>query len=273
MDLDEKLTLLARDPAAPVDLAELALSLAREEYPSLDVEAYLGMLDGMAHEAGRLLRGPLDRRVQGLCRYLFHDLGFRGNQADYYDARNSYLNDVLDRRLGIPISLSAVAMVVGSRAGLEVVGVGLPGHFVCKAVDADGEVIFDPFHGGRVLHPEQCGALVEQVTGLPFEATAENLGSVPVGLIAQRMLTNLKGVYLGGGDFPRAARVTRRLAQLRPEDVMQRRDLGVTLLRAARPGEAINHLEAYLAGMPEAEDAEVVRKLLGQARGLVAKWN
>src|SRR6516165_5252118 len=149
MNLDVVLTLLAQTPDAPLDLAEVVLSLAQDEYPSLDVEAYLSELDGMAHEARGKLRGSLAARVKGLCRYLFHDMGFRGNQQDYYDARNSYLNDVLDRRTGIPITLSAVTMAVGQRAGLDVVGVGLPGHFIAKAVEGDEEVLFDPFHGGR----------------------------------------------------------------------------------------------------------------------------
>src|SRR5881394_1293730 len=114
MNLDSALTLLSRDRGAPLDLAELALLLARE--------------------ARSCLRGGLGSRVGGLCRYLFHDMGFRGNRRDYYDARNSYLNEVLDRRTGIPITLAAVAMAVGTRAGLAVVGVGLPGHFVAKAL-------------------------------------------------------------------------------------------------------------------------------------------
>src|SRR5262245_50935344 len=156
MNLDTALARLASDPRAPLDLAEVALALAADEYPGLDAEAYLAELRGMAHEAEGLLRGKLEARVAGLCRYLFDGLGFRGDQRDYYDPRNSYLNEVLDRRVGIPITLSAVAMAVGARAGLEVVGVGLPGHFVAKAVErrAGGvspprEVIFDPFHGGR----------------------------------------------------------------------------------------------------------------------------
>src|SRR6516164_1254717 len=115
MNFDAALDLLARDPASPLDLAELGLLLARDEYPDLDVEACLCELDGMAHEASAYLRGDLKARVEGLCRYLFHDMGFRGN-TDYYDARNSYLNQVLERRTGIPISLSAVAIAVGARA-------------------------------------------------------------------------------------------------------------------------------------------------------------
>src|SRR5438309_117199 len=147
MDLDAALDLLARDPAASLDAAEVALHLARDECPQLDVEAYLSELAGMGHEARKYVRGDVAARVAGLCRYLFHEMGFRGNVRDYYDSRNSYLNQVLDRRTGIPITLSLVAMAIGRRAGLEVVGVGLPGHFVAKAVADGQEVLFDPFHG------------------------------------------------------------------------------------------------------------------------------
>jgi regulator of sirC expression with transglutaminase-like and TPR domain len=273
MNLDMALTLLSHTPDAPLDLAELALSLARDEYPALDVEAYLSELDGMAHEARSHLRGSLTARVKGLCRYLFHDMGFRGNQQDYYDARNSYFNDVLDRRTGIPITLSAVAMAVGRRAGLEVVGVGLPGHFVAKA-GADGEeVLFDPFHGGRVLTPAKCQRLVEQVTGMPYEVNDAALAAVPLGAIVMRMLNNLKGVYLRTGDYMRAARVIERLRQLSPDDALQRRDLGATLFQAGQAGQAIDHLQAYLSASPEATDANAVKKMLTQARVAVARWN
>jgi regulator of sirC expression with transglutaminase-like and TPR domain len=273
MELDVALDRLAREPAAPLDLAEVALRLARDEYPDLDVEAYLSELDGMAHEARRYVRGDLKAQVTGLCRYLFHEMGFRGNAQEYYDPRNSYLNQVLDRRTGIPISLSLVAMAVGNRAGLEVVGVGLPGHFIAKGVTNGRAVLFDPFHGGRRLEPEECEHLVRRVTGMKFEATPGALEPTPPGLIAQRMLNNLKAVYLGAEDWDRAVRVIERLRQLAPGDPLQRRDLGVSLLRGDEPGKAIDHLAAYLDAVPAAVDGAAVRKLLGQARGLVAKWN
>jgi regulator of sirC expression with transglutaminase-like and TPR domain len=273
MDLDSALSQLAADPAAPLDLAELALQLARDEYPDLDVEAYLSELAGMAHEARPYLRGPLDTRVTGLCRYLFHDLGFRGNTHSYYEPRNSYLNEVLDRRTGLPILLAVVAMSVGQRAGLQVVGVGLPGHFVAKAVDNGNEVLFDPFHGGRRLSPEQCEALVYQVTGTPFRANRESLAAVPLGLMVVRMLNNLKGTYLRDEDFARAVRVIERLRQLRPDDPLQERDLGASLLRAGQPGRAVDHFRAYLEDLPAAADADTVRDLLRQALSEVAKWN
>src|SRR5438270_5821855 len=156
MNIDHALSLLEREPDAPLDLAECALTLARDEYPELDVEAYLAELDGMAREAQGYLGGSLESRVAGLCRYLFHEMGFRGNTQAYYDPRNSYLNDVLDRRTGIPITLSAIAIAVGNRAGMAVVGVGLPGHFIAKARAGSIEVLFDPFHGGRMLTTDQC---------------------------------------------------------------------------------------------------------------------
>jgi regulator of sirC expression with transglutaminase-like and TPR domain len=273
MDLDLALSLLSHTPDAPLDLAELSLLLARDEYPALDVEAYLSELDGMAHEARAQLRGRLTQRVKGLCRYLFHDMGFRGNQKHYYDARNSYFNDVLDRRTGIPITLSAVAMVVGQRAGLDVVGVGLPGHFIAKARVDGEEVLFDPFHGGRRLTPEKCQVLVEQVTDMPFEVNEEALRPVPLGAMVLRMLNNLKGVYLRNGDYPRAARIIERLRQLTPHDPLQRRDLGATLLQAGQAGRAIDHLQAYLQASPKAGDADTVQQLLRQAQASVARWN
>ncbi len=273
MNLDAALEQLSRDPAALLDLAELALHLARDEYPHLDVAGYLSEIDSMAHEARRYVRGSLEARVTGLCRYLFHEMGFRGNDRDYYDPRNSYLNQVLDRRTGIPISLSAVVMAVGVRANLDVQPVGLPGHFIVKAVEGGKQEFFDPFHGGRRLSKEDCEILVRQVTGQPFQATPAALAAVPLGAMVTRMLNNLKMTYLQSEDFPRAVRVMERLRQLSPADALQRRDLGTSLLHAGQPGKAIDHLSAYLAAKPQAEDAEVVRRLLGQARRQVADWN
>jgi regulator of sirC expression with transglutaminase-like and TPR domain len=273
MDVDAALFRLAANPAAPVDLAELALHLARDEYPDADVEAYLNELAGMAHEARRYLRGTLGARVHGLCRYLFHEMGFRGNQQEYYDPRNSYLNQVLDRRTGLPITLSIVAMAVGARAGLNVVGVGLPGHFVAKAMDGEDEIVFDPFHGGRMLTPEECETLVHQVTGESFTATPESLRAELPGRIVFRMLSNLKGTYLRTRDFHRAARVIERLRQLAPHDLLQRRDLGICLLQDGQAGKAIDHLAAYLEEPSEGDDREKIEELLKKARGEVARWN
>ncbi len=276
MKLDTALSVLANDPFTAVDLAELSLRLAADEYPTLDVPAYLSRLDALtAQVAPRVARArTLEDRVTELAHFLFVEQEFDGNSAAYYDPRNSYLNDVMDRKLGIPLSLSVLAVRVGAGCGLHVVGVGLPGHFVAKAIDADGgAVLFDPFHGGQLLDPPACEGLVSAVTGQPFYATEDSLAATPPGHIVQRMLNNLKAIYLREPDFPRAARVIRRLIQLVPEDITLRRDLGVSLVHAGQPGPAIDHLNAYLAGGPNADDFDVVRGFLKEARKQVAKWN
>jgi regulator of sirC expression with transglutaminase-like and TPR domain len=274
MNLDTALTLLSQNSAAPLDLATLALQLARDEYPNLDVEACLSELEGMAHEARHLMHGPLVSRLERFCRFLFHDLGFTGDTKDYYDPRNSYLNEVLDRRTGLPITLSIVAICVGQRAGLTVQGVGLPGHFIAKLVGPKGqEILFDPFHAGRVLTVEQCEHLVQEVIGTPFSATPESLKGVPLASIIVRMMTNLKGIYLKQGDFKRGVRVIGRLLQLNPKDITQFRDLGASLLQGDQPGRAIDALQTYLDAVPAAEDAVDVRGLLDKAKGAVSRWN
>ncbi len=274
MNLDRTLRQLAADPFAPVDLAELNLLLAADEYPDLDVPHYLGVLDDLADHLRPKLRGGLEDRTAAFSEFLFDECGFAGNAEDYYDPRNSYLNEVLDRKLGLPITLSVLAIAVGERCGLTVVGVGLPGHFVVKAVSGCGdEVLFDPFHGGQLLDYDGVEQLVAAVTGHPFQAHEESLAGTPPGLIAQRMLNNLKATLLKSGEFARAARVIRRLTQLVPTDPTQRRDLGVSLVRAGECGQAMQHLQAYLDMVPSADDAAAARQFLREARKQVAKWN
>lgn len=273
MDLDAILARLAAEPDAPLDVAEVALQIARDEDPALDVEGYLSELAAMAREARGLIRGDLAARLGGLCRYLFHDMGFRGNVRHYDDPLNSYLNHVLDRRTGIPISLSVLAMAIGSRAGLTVMGVGLPGHFVAKALDGDEELFFDPFHGGRLLTPSDCETLVQQVTGIPFEASPLMLQSTSLAAIVERMLRNLKSIYVRQRDHRRAVRVIDRIVRLRPRDPKERRDLGVSLLHSGQPGRGVDFLEAYLAAAPDADDAEAIHQILKQARKELARWN
>lgn len=273
MNPDRTLADLAADPFLGVDLAELNLHLAADHDPDLDIPVCLARLNDLADALAPRLAGDLEARTAELTHFLFVERGFAGNTDDYYDARNSFLNEVLDRKLGIPLSLSLLAMAVGRRCGLTVAGVGLPGHFVAKAVDGDDEVLFDPFHGGQLLDYEGCERLVSAVTGHPFHATDDSVAATPPGLICQRMLNNLKGVYLRTGEFAAAAKVIRRLVQLVPGDPTQRRDLGVSLVRAGRPGGALEHLEQYLAMAPGADDANAVRKHIKEAKRTLAQWN
>jgi regulator of sirC expression with transglutaminase-like and TPR domain len=273
MNIDRALEVLAADPSADVDVADVALGLARDEYPAISPSQYLAEFDHLADRLRPRLRGPLCVRVAALTDLLFHQEGFRGDADRYYDPDNSYLNRVIDRRLGLPITLTVVAAAVAARAGLQVEGVGLPGHFIARAVDGPQVVLFDPFNGGRALTVADCERMVEKATGGPYQAAADAFGPTPPGPTVRRMLTNLKSVYLRQGDFQRAARVTRRIMQLEPDNVAERRDLGVCLMQSGQPGAAIDLLQAYLGHSPTNADAELVRKLVVKARAEVARWN
>jgi regulator of sirC expression with transglutaminase-like and TPR domain len=273
MELDAAFGRLAAEADAPVDVAEVSLLLARDEYSDLDVEAYLAEVNGMAREARGYVRGTLEARVHGLCRYLFHEMGFHGNVLDYYDPRNSYLNQVVDRRTGIPISLSALAMAVGQRVGLRIEGIGLPGHLVARAVEDGNQVLFDPFHGGRQLSAVDCENLVRQTTGRAFEAMPADLAPLPGRLLFIRMLNNLKSIYLRQKDFSRAARVIARLRQLKPDDLGELRDLGVALAQAGQLGAALDPLNAYLAAIPQGPNVDAVRQLRDRILAAVGRWN
>lgn len=273
MDLDQTLGLLASNPHAEVDVAEVALYLARDEYPFLDVEAYLSELDGQAHEARHFVRGTFSARVEGLCRYLFHEAGFHGNRQNYYDPRNSYLNEVLDRMTGIPITLSIVTMAIGRRLGLEIVGLGLPGHFVVQCREENKSILIDPFHGGRRLSWNDCEILVRQATGADFQVSPLNLPPIPPGLLLQRMLNNLRGIYLKQEDWGRASKILGRLQQLGPENVVLRRDMGMCYLRLGQPGKALGYFEEYLDRAPEAEDFATIQQLHQEAERQLSEWN
>jgi regulator of sirC expression with transglutaminase-like and TPR domain len=273
MNLDRALQRLSQNPAADVDIVEVALGLARDEYPHLDVAGYIAEFDEWADKLRLRLHGQLDDQVEELANLLFNEEGFRGDLEDYYNPENSYLNRVIDRRCGLPITLSLIAIAVGNRAGLSIEGVGLPGHFIAMAGDGTDAVMFDPFNGGNILTIADCEQLAEQATGEPFETSRESLGPTSHAAIIRRMLTNLKGTYLQRNDFQKATRIIRRILQLEPHNANERRDLGVCLVQSGRHGAAIDHLEVYLGTEPVASDVELVRQMLKRARHETARWN
>lgn len=273
MKLDTALSLLAQDPQASIDLAEVALRIAGDEYHQLDVEGYLAEMDSWARELAPQLRGSLPQRVENLCRYLFAELGFAGNQKAYHDPRNSYLNEVLDRRLGLPITLSLVTRTVGQKAGLNIEGIGLPGHFIVRAVEGEEEILFDPFHLGRLLNREECAQVVAQATGREITLAPHAFASISPGPWVLRMLLNLKSAYLLRGDHGRAARIIARLRQIAPHDPGHLREEGIALVRASRPGRALESLQEYLRRVPMAPDAGEVRQLIQRALSDLASWN
>jgi regulator of sirC expression with transglutaminase-like and TPR domain len=256
--------LIARDE---VPLAEAALALAEEEYPRLDTARYLAQLDALAAAAlSRAGARDAASMLRALRATLFGEDGFRGNDEAYYDPRNSFLNEVLERRLGIPISLSIVYIEVAARAGFPVRGVSFPGHFLVKHVSPGGrEVFVDPYRGGELLSAEDCAARHRARThGRELDPRA--LEAAPAPQILARMLHNLKRIYVDRRDDPRALWVVDRLLLLRPGDPIERRDRGLVEARLGGATAAAADLEAYLEAVPGADDADEVRGMVAQLR-------
>ncbi len=258
------------------DLTRLALEIAADAYPGLDPQAYLDQIEALSDRVrDRCPQGAKARHILGQINWvLFVEEKFRGNTEEYYDSRNSYLNEVLDRKLGIPMSLSLVYLAVAERLGLLMSGVNLPAHFIVRA-DAGQDAIFvDPYHAGQFLDREGCEQVVARVTGTPEVAlTDANLAPCPPRVLVARMLRNLKAAYLREHEFPTALPVLRRLVALEKDDPEERRDLGVCCVHAGRPGEALDHLDAYLKARPKAADVRDVEAVAKVARREVAGWN
>lgn len=259
-----RLATIAGRPDAEIDLATGALIIATEEYPQLQEAPYLRRLDLLAEQ----VRDRLGQEtapvlvLEALGRVLFQEAGFRGNDQAYYDPRNSFLNDVLDRRVGIPITLGIVTMEVGWRLGLPLSGVNFPGHFLVRY---DGEVarlLVDPFGGGRVLWEDEGQELLDRVYGGMVRMRAEFLEPASRTDILARVLTNLKGIYLNARDDDRALAAVERILLLRPSAAVELRDRGLLLARTGRAGEAVVDLERYLDHAPAAPDAHRVRSLI-----------
>ncbi|HEU5118495.1 MAG TPA: transglutaminase-like domain-containing protein [Isosphaeraceae bacterium] len=265
--------LLSGDEA--VDLTRLSLEIAQDLYPDLDNAAYLIRLDALAERVrDRCPSGAKVRQILGQINWvLFVEESFRGNDESYYDPRNSFLNEVLDRKLGIPISLSVIYMAVADRLGLALSGVNLPAHFIVRSRWGSDAVFVDPYHGGTLMDRQGCQRLLEQVTGQGVELTDEQLAPCSPVLVVRRMLHNLKAVYLRENDFVSALPILRRLTALSGDDPIERRDLGVACLHADRPAEALDHLDAYLTAFPRAPDSVPVASLLKVAQREVASWN
>jgi regulator of sirC expression with transglutaminase-like and TPR domain len=260
----------------PVDLPRAALCFAREiAYPALDLSQSLAILDQLAAWAGEVI--PTDRpailRGRDLAHFLFIRFGFRGNAQAYEDPRNSYLNEVLDRRLGIPISLSVVFMALAQRLDLQAYGVGLPGHFIVAIQDPLGVAYFDPFHEGRQLTVEDCAQLVQATAGLGDPFQPEWLRpTAPLDILA-RMLNNLRNTYLKQESWPQLLAVVERLRLLQPELASHLRDLGLIHHQMGFLRQAVGYYEQYLRLAPDAPDRAAIRANLQTVTAQIARMN
>jgi regulator of sirC expression with transglutaminase-like and TPR domain len=251
--------LLAMD--GPFELLEAAFWVAAEEYPDLDVEHGVQRVRLLSAEGARrvhLLGNPF-ARLDGLQSYLYGELGFHGNEDAYDDPRNSYINEVLDRHTGIPLTLSVLFMEVAGAAGFETRGIGLPGHFVIRVTYEGRSILVDPYHAGRVITIEDCRQLVARTTGRPSLFRKELLEGIDERTTLARMLLNLKHLYLKREDHLRALSTVERLLMINPDDPTEIRDRGFLNAQLGRPGEAVADLESYLAASPAAPDADSVR--------------
>lgn len=277
MDPDPSLLELSAQVSRPdgrIDLARAALAIARWEYPRLDADAYLERLDGLARSVDGVRRSPdALGRLHRLREYLFVEQGFTGNRDDYYDPRNSFLNDVLDRRQGIPITLSLVLMEVGKRLGLAIEGIGLPGHFIAGARLDDSQILLDPFNGGALVTPEECEELVGSVVGRPVTLRPEHYAPMSGRQLLTRMLANLKGAYWRRQEWDRVVGAIDRLLVLDPKAAGEWRDRGVAWSNLGEVRRGLGDWERYLTEFPDAEDHETVKGHLRRARQKLAQLN
>lgn len=264
---------LQRDEADLV-LDRAALLIAAESYASLDVQHYLAQLDEMAEQV-RAHDEPEAAPVTRILRMnhvMFGELGFRGNTEDYFDARNSFLNEVLDRRKGIPITLSVVYLEIARRIGLPLVGVALPGHFIVKYQSEAEEILLDPFNEGRLLSEDDCFELLMQLYQGRIVFQRSLLAAVTKRQILARMLQNLKGIYARAQDHAKTLSVIERLLLVQPAPD-ELRDHGLVLAALQRIVPAIAELEHYLRQTPQADDAQEIRQKVKELRQKLAQLN
>lgn len=243
-DPRERFTAAVALPEHEIDLAEAALLVAAEEYPELDVDEYLGRIDSLAASVAPRLDGlaSLAERVATLNDFLFRERGFVGNQDRYDDPRNSFLNDVLDRGQGLPITLAILYVEVARRVGLPAQGVGFPGHFIAK-LEGEPEILVDAFFG-RTVSLEECTERLRAMLGEDAELSpADHLRAASRREILARLLTNLKHVYVRDGDWMRALACSDRLLVLIPDAPSELRDRGLVYER----------LECYMAAVADFE--------------------
>lgn len=260
-----------------INLVRLMLEFSTDAYADVDWMTCLAEIDRLGQAAAERVSqldpdATLRARLQEVSRLLYDDEGFRGNKDDYYDPSNSYLNEVLSRRAGIPITLGIVYMAVAQLAGLNVYGVSTPGHFVL-ACEQDGQTLYiDPFGRGDVLTKGACRRRIERINGQPDSITDEHFQPASVRDIAVRVLRNLKAAYAMQNRWTEALPVQKRLTLLLPDLPDERRDLGLIYLRTGHAQRAIQMLRDYVRECTE-DDARLIAPYLRTALRLQAEMN
>jgi regulator of sirC expression with transglutaminase-like and TPR domain len=271
----ERLCEFLQTPDNDADLAQAALILATLEYPDLDIARYIGIIDGSAARVTPLLTERRDPQeaVSALAAYLAGECGYQGNSAEYYDPRNSFLNDVIDRRTGIPITLSIIYLSLARRLGLPLFGVGLPGHFIVKFDDGASVLYLDPFNAGRLLDRAGCEELARSSAGHDVRISDGHLSAATNHSIIVRMLYNLRGIYSHSLQHRKGLGVADILIKIAPANGYEYRNRAGLHLQLGQGALARADLETYLALRPDAADAEDVKKAIAGIRKSQAMMN
>ncbi|MCB8944190.1 MAG: tetratricopeptide repeat protein [Ardenticatenaceae bacterium] len=256
----------------PLNLSRAALCFARDiAYPGLDIGRYVRQLNDLAESARLAIptKDPIAIRAELLSSFLFQQAGFRGNQDDYSDWRNSFLNEVLERRLGIPITLSAIYLEVARQLDIPAQGVSLPGHFIVSVWDGAQTYYFDPFHGGGRLSVNDCALLVQHTTGYhgPFQTAW--LSAVAPRDVLIRMLNNLRIHTLQQEMWAEAVKVLTCLVAAQADFPQHLRDLGLLYYRLGDFVAASRYLDGYLQRQPNAPDAALLRQTVAET---LTRW-
>ena len=255
-------------PEDQIDLGRAALAIARQEYPDLKIDDYLSQLDGLGQVVELRIgdeRNPY-RIIAALNTVLFKELGFQGNRSEYYDPKNSFLNDVITRKKGIPISLSVVYMEVARRVGLSLEGIGFPGHFLVKYDDGDVEILIDVFDGGEIRAREDLDRMLQQLYRGQVSYQPGFVAALGKRDILRRMLNNLKWIYLERGEPLKTLSVLDQLVILDPSAASEIRDRGLLYITLECYAQALDDLESYLRLTPGAEDAAMIKAQIESVR-------
>jgi regulator of sirC expression with transglutaminase-like and TPR domain len=259
---------IAELPDPLLDLVEASLVIALEEDPALDLDRYLTRVSEWSGAVRERLEGSRDieRIVESINRLLFDEEGFRGEDEDYYDPRSALLNEMLDRHSGLPMTLSILYIEICRRVGMDVAGVSLPGRFLVKFSGVFGQIVVDPFDGGRVLTTIELQKLLDTVYGGGVRLREHHLRSFTPKQILARELAHLKSAYLAQRDLPRAAASIDRLLILDENDPYELRDRAAVAVQMHAYREAIECFERYLAIKPHGDDRGRVREQIAYLR-------
>ena len=258
-------------PDSQIDLGHAALIIATHKYPDLDIQRELSLFDSLASVAETRMSPDSDplQKINAISTYLFEEIGFRGNDQDYYNPKNSYLNEVLSTRLGIPITLSLLCMEVAKRLSVELVSIGMPGHLVIRHSNIT-DLFIDPFHGGILLSQSECIERGTSITQGRLPWNDSYLTPLSNTEFLARMLRNLKSIYLKESSYREAQIIMNLLLEVNPEALSERRDRGIVNFQLGNYRDSLDDLEIYLDSGISGSEASSITKLIWKLRDLLS---